>query len=67
MAEGDMLERPTFPIPQLLFKSSGVFTITFFIVLNLTNYSIAENNFFEEGKSKYKEKKYEEYMFLFQI
>ena len=38
----------------------------FFIVLNLTNSSIAENNFFEEGKSKYKEKKYEESKFLFQ-
>ena len=38
----------------------------FFIVINLTNSSIAENNFFEEGKSKYKEKKYEESKFLFQ-
>tara|TARA_B100000767_G_scaffold250599_1_gene252944 strand:+ start:107 stop:481 length:375 start_codon:yes stop_codon:yes gene_type:complete len=27
---------------------------------------MAENNFFEEGKSKYKEKKYEESKFLFQ-
>ena len=38
----------------------------FFIVLNLTNSSIAENNFFEEGKSKYNEKKYKESKFLFQ-
>ncbi len=40
--------------------------LIFFITLNLTNFSMAENNFFEEGKSKYKEKKYEESKFLFQ-
>ena len=39
---------------------------SFFIILNLTNSSIAENNFFEEGKSKYNEKKYKESKFLFQ-
>ena len=38
----------------------------FFIILNLINYAIAENNFFEEGKIKYNEKKYEESKFLFQ-
>ena len=37
-----------------------------FLLLNQINSSIAENNFFEEGKSKYKEKKYEESKFLFQ-
>jgi tetratricopeptide (TPR) repeat protein len=38
----------------------------FFVVLNLTNYALAENSFFEEGKKKYNEKKYEESKFLFQ-
>ena len=38
----------------------------FFILLNLTNFSLADNNFFEEGKIKYNEKKYEESKFLFQ-
>ena len=37
-----------------------------FIVINLTNSSLAENSFFEEGKNKYNEKKYEEAKFLFQ-
>ena len=36
--------------------------------MNLTNLSgaFAENSFFEEGKIKYNEKKYEESKFLFQ-
>ena len=38
----------------------------FFILLNLTNSVLAENTFFEEGKKKYNEKKYEESKFLFQ-
>ena len=38
----------------------------FFIVLNLTNIAIAESVFFEEGKLKFDEKKYEESKFLFQ-
>ena len=37
-----------------------------FIVLNLTNIAIAEIVFFEEGKLKFDEKKYEESKFLFQ-
>ena len=37
-----------------------------FILINFTNYALAENNFFEEGKKKYNEKKYEESKFLFQ-
>ncbi len=37
-----------------------------FILLNLTNSSLADNNFFEDGKMKYNEKKYEESKFLFQ-
>jgi tetratricopeptide (TPR) repeat protein len=38
----------------------------FFISLNLINSVLAENSFFEEGKIKYNEKKYEESKFLFQ-
>ena len=41
-------------------------SLIFFIVLNLTNSLLAENTFFEEGKKKYDEKKYEESKFLFQ-
>ena len=36
------------------------------ILLNLTNSVLAESSFFEEGKKKYDEKKYEESKFLFQ-
>tara|TARA_B110000467_G_C17935612_1_gene272137 strand:- start:70 stop:507 length:438 start_codon:yes stop_codon:yes gene_type:complete len=38
----------------------------FFILLNFLNSASAENIFFEEGKIKYNEKKYEESKFLFQ-
>ena len=37
-----------------------------FIAMNLTNSSLAESTFFEEGKKKYNKKKYEESKFLFQ-
>jgi len=37
-----------------------------FILLNLTNSVSAEDTFFEKGKTKYNEKKYEESKFLFQ-
>ena len=37
-----------------------------FIAVNLTNSSLAESPFFEEGKKKYNKKKYEESKFLFQ-
>ena len=37
-----------------------------FILLNLTNSVSAEDTFFEEGKTKYNKKKYEESKFLFQ-
>ena len=41
--------------------------ISFFILLlNIHNYSYAENNFFEEGKKKYNEKKLDESKFMFQ-
>ena len=36
------------------------------IFFNLTNSVLAESSFFEEGKKKYNEKKYEESKFLFQ-
>ena len=36
------------------------------ILLNITNYALAKDSFFEEGKKKYNEKKYEESKFLFQ-
>ena len=38
----------------------------FFISLNLASSALAENSFFEKGKIKYNEKKYEESKFLFQ-
>ena len=37
-----------------------------FLLLSLINYTWAKNNFFEEGKKKYQEKKYEQSKFLFQ-
>ena len=41
--------------------------VTFlFIFLNFINFALAENSFFDNGKIKYKEKKYEESKFLFQ-
>jgi len=36
------------------------------ILLNVNNYTLAEDSFFEDGKKKYNEKKYEESKFLFQ-
>ena len=42
------------------------FIIVLLLILNFGNFSFAENNFFEEGKNKYDEKKYEESKFLFQ-
>ena len=46
-------------------KIAKLFLI-FFIFLNLINSALAENNFFEEGKKKYNEKKYDESKFLSQ-
>ena len=39
---------------------------TLLILLNINNFLLAENNFFEKGKIKYDEKKYDESKFLFQ-
>ena len=41
-------------------------TIVLFMLLNFGSSSLAENNFFEKGKNKYNEQKYEESKFLFQ-
>tara|TARA_B100000767_G_scaffold256874_1_gene264274 strand:+ start:590 stop:1027 length:438 start_codon:yes stop_codon:yes gene_type:complete len=40
--------------------------LTIFLFLNIFNASLAENNFYEEGKKKYLEKKYVESKFLLQ-
>jgi tetratricopeptide (TPR) repeat protein len=37
-----------------------------FVFLNFSNLTVAENNFFEQGKKKYDEKKYDDSKFLFQ-
>jgi len=47
-------------------KKINKLTIILFMVLNFGGYSFAENNFFEKGKNKYDEQKYEESKFLFQ-
>ena len=47
-------------------KKINKLTILLFILLNFGSYSLAENNFFEKGKNKYDEQKYEESKFLFQ-
>ena len=47
-------------------KKVNKLTIIIFILLNLGNYSLAENNFFEKGKIKFDEQKYEESKFFFQ-
>ena len=40
--------------------------LTIFLLLNITNVLFAENNFFEKGKKKYLEEKYNDSKFLFQ-
>ena len=47
-------------------KKINKLTIVLFILLSFGNYSLAENNFFEKGKNKYDEQKYEESKFFFQ-
>ena len=47
-------------------KKINKLTIVLFIILNFGSSSFAENNFFQDGKNKYDEKKYEESKFLFQ-
>ena len=47
-------------------KKINKLSIVLFMLLNFGSYSLAENNFFEKGKNKYEEQKYEESKFLFQ-
>jgi tetratricopeptide (TPR) repeat protein len=47
-------------------KKINKLTFVIFMFLNFGSYSLAENNFFEKGKIKYDEQKYEESKFLFQ-
>jgi tetratricopeptide (TPR) repeat protein len=47
-------------------KKINELIIVLFIFLNFGSYSLAETNFFEKGKNKYEEQKYEESKFLFQ-
>ena len=48
-----------------MIKQNKLLLIIFFL-LNFANLLFAENNFFEEGKQNYNEKKFEDSIFLFQ-
>jgi tetratricopeptide (TPR) repeat protein len=48
-----------------MIKQNKLLLIIFFL-LNFANLLFAENNFFEEGKKNYNEKKFEDSIFLFQ-
>ena len=47
-------------------KKINKLIILLFMLTNIESYSFADDNFFEEGKNKYDEQKYEESKFLFQ-
>ena len=47
-------------------KKINKLIILLFMLTNIENYSFADDNFFEKGKNKYDEQKYEESKFLFQ-
>ena len=47
-------------------KKINKLTIVLLMILNFGSSTLAENNFFEKGKNKYDEQKYEESKFLFQ-
>ena len=47
-------------------KKINKLIILLFMLTNIGSYSFANDNFFEKGKSKYDEQKYEESKFLFQ-
>ena len=47
-------------------KKKNIFILIFFLFLTLPNILLAESLFFNEGKKKYEEKKYEDSKFLFQ-
>ena len=42
------------------------FTLLFYLVINLSNFSIGEENFFDKGLKLYKDKKYEDAKFMFE-
>ena len=47
-------------------KKKFKFILAIFLLFNLSNILFAENNFFDKGKQKYNQKKYEDSKFLFQ-
>jgi len=47
-------------------KKINKLIILLFMLINIGSYSFADDNFFEKGKNKYDEQKYEESKFLFQ-
>jgi tetratricopeptide (TPR) repeat protein len=47
-------------------KKKFKFILAIFLLFNLSNILFAENNFFDKGKLKYNQKKYEDSKFLFQ-
>ena len=42
------------------------FTLLFYLAINLSNFSIGEENFFDKGLRLYKDKKYEDAKFMFE-
>ncbi|WP_440670060.1 tetratricopeptide repeat protein [Candidatus Pelagibacter sp. HIMB1483] len=42
------------------------FTLLFYLAINLSNFSIGEENFFNKGLKLYKDKKYEDAKFMFE-
>tara|TARA_B100002019_G_scaffold217795_1_gene190480 strand:- start:14 stop:451 length:438 start_codon:yes stop_codon:yes gene_type:complete len=42
------------------------FTLLFYLAINLSNFSIGEENFFDKGLKLYKDKKYEDAKFMFE-
>ena len=42
------------------------FTLLFYLVINLSNFLIGEENFFDKGLKLYKDKKYEDAKFMFE-
>ena len=42
------------------------FTLLFYLAINLSNFSIGEENFFDKGLMLYKDKKYEDAKFMFE-
>ena len=47
-------------------KNIFKFTLLFYLAINLSNFSIGEENFFDKGLKLYKDKKYEDAKFMFE-